>query len=113
MRAVAFRKRLIQKNRERGEKISQGVIVLFYESKESVSILVKNPVRETVPLHLLGQEGYSAKGEGRGLGLASLRRIVESYDEMWWRTSQEEGWFEQELVIGRQKGERNGSNISL
>ena len=86
---------------------------MFYESQESVSILVKNPVREAVPLPLLGKEGYSTKGEGHGTGLASLRRIVESYDMMWWRTSQAEGWFEQELVIGRWKGERNGSNISL
>lgn len=104
---------VFQKNKKGQGKISPEVAVLFYESQESVSILVKNPVREAVPLPLLGKEGYSTKGEGHGTGLASLRRIVESYDMMWWRTSQAEGWFEQELVIGRWKGERNGSNISL
>lgn len=76
------------------------VAVLFCVSEETLRILVRNPARKVVPPSLLGQEGYSTKGPGRGLGLASLRRMVEAYDETASRTSQEEGWFLQELVIG-------------
>ena len=77
---------------------------LFCADGTGVDILVRNPVRDQVPLSRIWKEGYSTKGSGRGMGLTSLRRIVESYDHVSSRTYQEDGFFVQELRIGAKGG---------
>lgn len=75
---------------------------------ECILIVVKNPVASPVPLEKIWQEGYSTKGEGRGLGLASLNCILNSYDNVYASTFLEDGCFVQEIKIalGKKEEER-------
>lgn len=75
---------------------------------ECILIVVKNPVASPVPLEKIWQEGYSTKGEGRGLGLASLNCILNSYDNVYASTFLEDGCFVQEIkiVLGKKEEER-------
>lgn len=67
--------------------------------------MVKNPVAFPVPLKEIWQEGYSTKGTGRGLGLASLKCIVKSYENVYVSTFLENGCFVQEIKIALGKNE--------
>lgn len=73
--------------------------LLLAKSGECISIVVKNPVAFPVPLKEIWQEGYSTKGAGRGLGLASLKCIVKSYENVYVSTFLENGCFVQEIKI--------------
>ena len=68
-------------------------------SRECTTILIKNPVSHPVLMAEIWKEGYSTKGEGRGLGLASYRRIMDSYENVFSYTYEENGIFIQELKI--------------
>ena len=95
----------LQKSMESSEDKKQcKVTALFCGDESGVSIIIRNPVKEPVPLSKIWKNGYSTKGPGRGIGLASLRRIVESYDNVSSRSYEEDGLFVQELNIGT--GER-------
>ncbi len=52
-----------------------------------------------VDLHRVGTEGYSTKGNGRGVGLSSYRRITDKYDFVLTSTAVQDGCFIQELKI--------------
>lgn len=93
-----------QNKTEPENRSGAGVTALFCADGTGVDILVRNPVRDQVPLSRIWKEGYSTKGSGRGMGLTSLRRIVESYDHVSSRTYQEDGFFVQELRIGAKGG---------
>lgn len=73
--------------------------LILAKSGECVSIVVKNPVVNTVPLKEIWQEGYSTKGTERGLGLTSLKYIVNSYENVYASTFMENGCFVQEIKI--------------
>ena len=95
----------LQKSMESSEdKKHCKVTALFCGDESGVSIIIRNPVKEPVPLSKIWKNGYSTKGPGRGIGLASLRRIVESYDNVSSRSYEEDGLFVQEFNIGT--GER-------
>lgn len=76
------------------------VTAVFCQDVSGVSIIVRNPARKKVSPSRIWEDGYSTKGAGRGTGLASLRRIVETYDNVFSRTYQEKGFFIQELSVG-------------
>ncbi len=60
---------------------------------------VKNRLYHTVDVHRIWQQGYSTRGAERGIGLASYRKIVESYENLLAATAVQEGCFIQELKI--------------
>lgn len=67
--------------------------------KNYTTFLVKNTLHETVDFYKIGTEGYSTKGDGRGIGLNSYRHILLQYDFVLPLTTIEEGYFIQELKI--------------
>ncbi|MDE6982485.1 MAG: GHKL domain-containing protein [Lachnospiraceae bacterium] len=73
--------------------------LVLTSSGECVSIVVKNPVEDSVPLQEIWKEGNSTKGMGRGLGLASLKRTARSYENVFVSTFLEKGCLIQELKI--------------
>lgn len=80
-------------------------------SRECITVLVKNPVSHAVPMAEIWKEGYSTKGEGRGMGLASYRRIINAYENVFPYTYEENGMFIQELKI--QGGTQNDSGLHM
>lgn len=89
------------------------VTAVFDEGEDVVSIMVKNPVKEDIPLSRILEDGYSSKGNNRGNGLTSFRKIVERYDNAVSCTRQEDGYFIQELKISKVGGRRHGSDLSV
>lgn len=80
-------------------------------SRECITILVKNPVSHVVLMSEIWKEGYSTKGEGRGMGLASYRRIIDSFGNAFPYTYEENGMFIQELKI--QGGTKNDFSLHM
>lgn len=89
------------------------VTAIFDEGEEVTSIMIKNPVKEEVPLSRIWEDGYSSKGNDRGNGLTSFRRIIERFDYVASCTRQEGGYFIQEIKISKTGGKRHGSDLSV
>ena len=56
------------------------VTLVFSQQEEGLTILVGNTIQKDVDVKKIFQEGYSTKGKNRGLGLASLERILKKYE---------------------------------
>lgn len=69
--------------------------------QEYVVITIENNFEGEKPvIHKIYKEGYSAKGSGRGLGLYTVKNIIDTkYENVCINTSIEEGMFIQELWI--------------
>lgn len=84
---------------------------MFATGAQCTTIIVKNPVSHPVKMAEIWKEGYSTKGQGRGLGLASYRRIIDSYDNVFSYSYQENDIFIQELKI--RGGAVNDTNLHM
>ena len=64
------------------EKEEKRIRVVFRESNESIKISVSNPSQKLSysEIDKLFEEGYSSKGENRGLGLARCLQLVKKYN---------------------------------
>ena len=86
---------------EEVEKLEEKVIKLVILQEEKVTtIMVKNPVTEKVNIQNIYEEGFSTKGEKRGLGLSNYKEIVENYENIVRETISTEREFNQVLKIG-------------
>ena len=85
---------------EEVEKLEEKVIKLVILQEEKVTtIMVKNPVTEKVNIQNIYEEGFSTKGEKRGLGLSNYKEIVENYENIVRETISTEREFNQILKI--------------
>ncbi len=76
------------------------VVELFIRSMDgNVSFVIENATSEEVNVAKAYEEGYSTKGEGRGLGLSILKRIISKYENVMLNTQAETSRFRQELII--------------
>lgn len=74
--------------------------VAFIESENSVTFIVMNKCTDDIPrIHELFQESFSTKGEGRGLGLSTLKEIADNADNVLLDTIIENGFFIQKVEI--------------
>ena len=64
-----------------------------------VHLRVSNSYGNRIDPGQMWREGWSTKGEDRGLGLASYRRILEGYPNASSCTSWDRGVFVQELTV--------------
>lgn len=71
------------------------------EDADEVGLVIQNTCRSELPrLHELKKEGFSSKGEGRGLGLSNLLEIVDSQPNVFLQTSVSDNQFIQKILIG-------------
>lgn len=89
------------------------VTAIFHETEKTVRIIIRNSFEGSIPLSRIWEDGYSTKGENRGNGLTSFRRILNRYDNAVSYTRQENGSFIQELLISKTGGKRHDSYLSV
>ena len=65
----------------------------------TLSLRVSNPYAGTIDPDRIWEEGFSTKGEGRGLGLSGYQRILAQYPNASASTSWAGGVFIQELNV--------------
>ncbi|HDA0022635.1 TPA: GHKL domain-containing protein [Staphylococcus aureus] len=86
---------------EASSEIDDPIIrVAFIESENSVTFIVMNKCADDIPrIHELFQKSFSTKGEGRGLGLSTLKEIADNADNVLLDTIIENGFFIQKVEI--------------
>jgi len=76
------------------------LLVGFFKGETGITLIVKNSCRKDLTnIRKIRQVGFTTKGENRGLGLAILSEIVNSYGNVTLETSIEEGYFIQKLKM--------------
>jgi len=74
----------------------------IFSTHESVTFVIQNNIYEDLPpVWQLKKSGFSTKGEGRGLGLDSLSRLVSQNENMVLETRSLENVFLQRLTVQR------------
>ena len=75
------------------------VEVVLLAQKDTLSLRVSNPYAGAIDPDKIWAEGFSTKGEGRGLGLPSYQRILSEHPNTAASTSWAGGVFVQELTL--------------
>ncbi|WP_375180405.1 sensor histidine kinase [Enterococcus rotai] len=90
---------------EAAEQIDNGMIrVAFFRKLNKLVIVVVNSCSKELPkLFELKKEGFSTKGENRGMGLSNLEQMVASTGNMMLDTKIDHGVFTQMLSIDEKK----------
>lgn len=82
------------------ESIDKAIRAAIYETEQSVFIIVINSHGDFKnPISLMEKNGFSTKGENRGIGLSNLRDIVEQFPNLYLDTRIEENVFIQKIEI--------------
>ena len=84
---------------------SEVTLVLLSEP-DKFTAAVKNPIQLKPDLSKIWQPGYSTKGENRGLGLTSYKKILNKYDNTSSETKVTNDAFLQVLSISKAKNDR-------
>ena len=75
------------------------VEIVLLSQKDRLSLRVSNPYIGAIDPDKIWTEGFSTKGEGRGLGLPGYQRILAGYPNAAASTSWADGVFVQELTV--------------
>ncbi len=75
------------------------VEVLMKKGDKALSFIVLNGINEQVDVTMICENGYSTKGEGRGIGLGIVNSIVSKYKNVMLNTFADDSQFKQELII--------------
>ena len=75
------------------------VEIVLLSQKGRLSLRVSNPYAGMIDPDKIWTEGFSTKGEGRGLGLPGYQRILEDYPHATASTSWADGVFIQKLTV--------------
>lgn len=78
-------------------------IAIFTVSNQHFFVIENSTKEKQVPISQIFEEGYSSKGEGRGIGLANVERIISEYDNVSLSTASEDYLFRQTLSITEPK----------
>ena len=88
---------------EEVETLKEGTIaVALFEDSKAAQIIVQNTCRKDMPkIHQLKKEGFSTKGNDRGLGLSNMRELINKCDNAMLETTIENDYFIQRLIINK------------
>ena len=86
---------------EEVETLKEGTIaVALFEDSKAAQIIVQNTCRKDMPkIHQLKKEGFSTKGNNRGLGLSNMRELINKCDNVMLETTIENDYFIQRLIL--------------
>ena len=74
-------------------------ISVIKEEKAVVITLMNTFEVDEVDINIIEKNGYSTKGENRGLGLYNVKEILKKYRSVLKSTSVQDGFFVQSLVL--------------
>ncbi|MBP1042247.1 GHKL domain-containing protein [Vagococcus sp. BWB3-3] len=70
-----------------------------YQDDSTVTIMIKNHLQEEKKIAEITQEGYSTKGDNRGIGLSSYQKILTKYPNVLNKTVVSDNQFQQVLKM--------------
>lgn len=75
-------------------------IAIIRNDDSTIFILSNSCLADTPPVYKIYEDNFSTKGDGRGLGLKTVRHIIdEKYDNVTLNTKIKDCIFKQELII--------------
>ncbi len=89
---------------EEAEKADKTVSVKLQRTDRFIELSVSNNCLEAPDMRRICQEGYSTKGENRGIGLTIAKKIIDKYKNILHITTYEENVFTQTIEIVDRKG---------
>ncbi|MCG2127361.1 GHKL domain-containing protein [Staphylococcus epidermidis] len=90
---------------EASENLEESLInIAFIDNDESVTFIVMNKCSDDIPkIHELFEQGFSTKGDNRGLGLSTLKELTDSNENVLLDTVIENGYFVQKVEINNKE----------
>ena len=90
---------------EASENLEEPLInIAFIDNEESVTFIVMNKCSDDIPkIHELFEQGFSTKGDNRGLGLSPLKELTDSNENVLLDTVIENGYFVQKVEINNKE----------
>ncbi|WP_391039672.1 quorum-sensing sensor histidine kinase AgrC [Staphylococcus epidermidis] len=90
---------------EASENLEEPLInIAFIDNDESVTFIVMNKCSDDIPkIHKLFEQGFSTKGDNRGLGLSTLKELTDSNENVLLDTVIENGYFVQKVEINNKE----------
>lgn len=90
---------------EASENIDEPLInIAFIDNDESVTFIVMNKCSDDIPkIHELFEQGFSTKGDNRGIGLSTLKELTDSNENVLLDTVIENGYFVQKVEINNKE----------
>ena len=90
---------------EASENLEEPLInIAFIYNDESVTFIVMNKCGDDIPkIHELFEQGFSTKGDNRGLGLSTLKELTDSNENVLLDTVIENGYFVQKVEINNKE----------
>jgi len=89
---------------EEALKSDKSISIVVYKSEKCIELSISNSCQNAPDIQSIYLEGFSTKGENRGMGLAIAKKILEKYKNILHRTSYEDNIFTQTLEISEGKG---------
>lgn len=76
--------------------------VAIFKNKQEIQFIIQNDCKEHMPsIQQLKKEGFSTKGENRGLGLSNVKEMLDKYPNVVLKTTIRNQLFSQQLIITR------------
>lgn len=90
---------------EASENLEEPLInIAFIDNDESVTFIVMNKCSDDIPkIHELFEQGFSTKGDNRGLSLSTLKELTDSNENVLLDTVIENGYFVQKVEINNKE----------
>lgn len=89
---------------EEAGKTDKSVSIKLQNNDRFIELSISNTCLNTPDMRMICKEGYSTKGENRGMGLAIANKIIDKYKNILHITSYEENIFTQTIEIVDGKG---------
>jgi two-component system sensor histidine kinase AgrC len=85
-------------------KGDKAIGIIVKEGKRFIEISISNSCTTTPDINKIYIDGYSSKGENRGMGLAIVKRLIDKYKNILHITTFEDNIFTQTIEIENRKG---------
>jgi len=79
--------------------ITKNVSVVVLQEEHKITIVVKNDILDSIDISNIWENGYSTKGDNRGLGLSNYKKILSNYENIFCETKVDDKQFVQIIVI--------------